>query len=223
MIRMADGPVANIPSGFNAPGFAVAGYVNRSGIGVTFPAVVARFPTALHLSITTDGSRAMCADVEKGAMTDWSGYDYGYCSVSDVNALIAKYGRPKRLWTAHYDPKYGAHICSPTCWPGLATTADGTQWADHGGWDESLLNDNFFTLAAPIPNQPETEDMDNLTFIRWAYLEYLVREPDAAGYAADNTFLANGGSRNDLIANLVDSPEGAGVIKAKRKLLGLPT
>ena len=38
MIRMADGPVANIPSGFNAPGFAVAGYVNRSGIGVTFPA-----------------------------------------------------------------------------------------------------------------------------------------------------------------------------------------
>ena len=63
--------------------------------------------------------------------------------------------------------------------------------------------------------------MDDLTFIRWAYLEYLMREPDAQGFANNNTFLTNGGTRNNLIAQLVDSPEGQKVLAAKRKVLGL--
>lgn len=149
MLSMADGPVANLPPGLDA----YAGYVNKSGIGITYPAVVARFPDAQHLSITTNGSPAMCADVESGAMINWLGYRYGYCSVSNVNALIAKYGRPKRLWTAHYNGT--AHICSPKCWPGLVTVADGTQWVDHGGWDESLLEPDFFGI---IPTPPAQED-----------------------------------------------------------------
>ena len=152
-LRMADGPVANLPAGLEA----YAGYVNRSGIGVTYPQVVAKFPNALHLSITTDGHLANCADVEKGAMSDWTGYQYGYCSVSNVNALVAKFGRPEKLWTAHYDSRLGAHICSPACWPGLVTTADGTQWVDHGAaWDESLLADNFFASKPPQPIPPPT-------------------------------------------------------------------
>lgn len=147
-MKMADGPVTNLPAGFDA----YAGYVNRSGIGITFPQVVARFPTARHLSITTDGSRAMCADVESGAMKTWKGYGVGYCSVAEVNGLIAAFGRPRKLWTAHYDPRYGQHICSPTCWPGLVTTADGTQWTNHGGrYDESILRDDFFDTPAPPP------------------------------------------------------------------------
>lgn len=150
---MADGPVSNLPPGLDA----YAGYVNISGIGITYPMVVAKYPNAQHLSITTNGSPAMCADVESGAMSDWSGYDYGYCSVSRVNELVAKFGRPRKLWTAHQDPKIGAHICSPACWPGLVTTADGTQWIDHdGAWDESLLEDNFF---APPSNLREGETM----------------------------------------------------------------
>jgi hypothetical protein len=145
-LSMADGPVANLPPGMDAYG----GYVNASGIGITYPGVVARFPSALHLSFTTDGAAALCADVESGAMSGWTNYPYGYCSVSRVNALIRVYGRPKKLITAHYDPAIGKHICSPKCTPDLVTTADGTQWIDHGGWDESVLADDFFILS-PIP------------------------------------------------------------------------
>ena len=151
---MADGPVANLPPGLPA----YAGYVNKSGIGITYPQVVAKFPHAQHLSITTNGSPAMCADVESGAMSEWSGYAYGYCSVSNVNSLIAQFGRPHKLWTSHYDPRIGSHICSPACWPGLVTSADGTQWVDHGGWDESLLKDDFF---AP-PSQKENDTVTSL-------------------------------------------------------------
>lgn len=153
-LRMADGPPSNLPPGLNA----YAGYVNKSGIGITYPMIVAKFPDAQHLSITTNGSPAMCADVERGAMTDWRGYEYGYCAVSDVNNLIAAFGRPRKLWTAHYNGV--AHICSPACWPGLTTTADGTQWTDHGGlWDESLLADDFF---GPPSNLKEGENMTSI-------------------------------------------------------------
>jgi len=157
-LRMADGPVDNLPPGLDA----YAGYIDNSGIGQTYAGVVLKFPNARHLSISVHGNPADAADVEFGAMEDWSGYEYGYCSVSRVNELVAKYGRPRKLWTAHQDPAIGAHICSPACWPGLVTTADGTQWIDHGGaWDESLLADDFFDLAPPEPpsNLKEGETM----------------------------------------------------------------
>lgn len=149
LLKMADGPVANLPQGMNA----YAGYVNRSGIGITWPGVVALAAkrNAIAFSITTNGSPAQCADVEPGAMSSWLGYSWGYCSVARVNQLIAEFGRPQKLWTAHYTGT--AHICSPACWPGLATTADGTQWIDHGGWDESLLRNDFFDLTPPKPTQ----------------------------------------------------------------------
>ena len=158
-LRMADGPVANLPLfGMDA----YAGYVNHSGIGPpTYPAVVELCKTTnkIPFSITTNGSIAQCADVERGAMMNWHGYDYGYCSVSNVNSFITLYGRPRKLWTAHYDPTLGAHICSPQCWPGLSTTADGTQWTNHGSadYDESLLSDDFFSLTPnpPLPNPTE--------------------------------------------------------------------
>jgi len=162
-LRMADGPVANLPPGMDAYG----GYVNDSGIGETWPGVeaFAAKQHAIAFSFTTNGSPAQCADVEKGAMSEWSGYDWGYCSVSNVNALIKQFGRPKKLLTAHQDPRIGKHICSPLCWPGLVTTADGTQWIDHGGWDESVLRSDFFDLApAPTP-QPLPEgsiEMDSV-------------------------------------------------------------
>jgi hypothetical protein len=193
-LTMGDGPPENIPPGLSA----VAGYVNKSGIGITYPQVVAKFPNAYHLSITTNGSPAMCADVETGAMSNWTGYSYGYCSVNRVNSLIASYGRPARLWTAHYDPAIGAHICSPACWPGLVTTADGTQWVDHGGWDESLLKDDFFDLSPiPIPPTEEYEVTDSVvlsngTVVSHAvtpsghYLE-IIRQPWPGGQAPSPT------------------------------------
>lgn len=146
-LRMGDGPPANLPPGLDA----YAGYTDNSGIGVTYPQIVARFPAARHLSISVHGlAPAECADVENGALSDWTGYTVGYCTVSNVNALVAAYGRPRKLWTAHHNDV--PHICSPACWPGLVTTADGTQWTDHGGaWDESLLVDNFFDFQTPPP------------------------------------------------------------------------
>jgi hypothetical protein len=152
---MADGPPQNLPQGLDA----YAGYVNKSGIGITFPQVVAMHPKAHHLSITTDGSPAMCADVETGAMDNWVGYDYGYCSVSNVNILVHRFGRPRKLWTAHRDPNIGKHLCSPQCWPGLVTMADATQWSNHNGaWDESACLPTFFD-PPPIPLPTEEEIM----------------------------------------------------------------
>jgi hypothetical protein len=145
---MADGPVANLPPGMDA----YAGYTDNGGDGITFPGVVARFPNALHLSISVHGAApAECGDVESGALRSWQGYRYGYTSISRAQALINQFGRPVKLWVAHYDPALGAHICSPSCGFGFQDHADGTQWVDHGGWDESLLRDDFF---APVPVPP---------------------------------------------------------------------
>lgn len=222
-LRMADGPVANLPAGMNAYG----GYVNRSGIGITYPGVVALAAAqkARAFSFTTDGAPADCADVESGAMSSWAFYTYGYCSVSNVNALIAKYGRPRKLLTAHQDPKFGAHICSPACWPGLVTTADGTQWIDHGGWDESLLADDFFQLdPAPSTSTEGILDLmatDNAFAVRYLYRVCLHREVDAAAFTNDVNFLNGGGTLNQLMTNIQDSAEGQAVIAAERKSLGL--
>ncbi len=140
---MGDGPPGNIPPGLDA----VAGYVDASGIGVTYPQIVTEFPSSRHLSIAVHGAPAECADVENGAMTSWAGYTVGYCSVSRANSLIATFGRPRKLWTAHYTGV--SHLCGPAC--GLTgTTADATQWTDHGGvWDESACANNFFDFQNP--------------------------------------------------------------------------
>lgn len=152
MLRMADGPPPNLPPGLDA----YAGYVNQSGIGVTWSQIVADHPDALHLSITTDGSAAMCADVERGAMGQWTGYPVGYSDASHAGLLIFNYGRPRKLWTAHHNDV--PHICtSSKCWPSSPVdwVADGTQWTDHqGAWDESLLAADFFDfLPSPQPAQ----------------------------------------------------------------------
>lgn len=149
---MGDGPVANLPDGLDAYG----GYVDNSGIGETYAAVVARFPHAYHLPFTTKNEPAQpgeCADVENGADRDWSGYDYGYAAASNIGTLILRFGRPKKLLAAHHNNV--PHICtSAKCWPvsPVAWIADGTQWTDHGGaWDESLLSDSFFGTPPPAP------------------------------------------------------------------------
>lgn len=147
-LRMGDGPVANLPAGLDA----YAGYVDDSGIGVTWPGIYL-LPATYHLSISVHGYLAMCGDVESGALNSWKSYDYGYCSADNAGVLIQRDGRPRKLWVAHYTNT--PHICSSaSCWPSspVPWVADGTQWTDHGGaWDESLLSDDFFTLDAPLP------------------------------------------------------------------------
>lgn len=157
-LRMADGLPANLPAGLQA----YAGYVDDGGDGITYPTVLADFPTARHLSISVHGAPAMCADVENGALNSWKGYTVGYCSVSRADVLVQLDGRPRKLWTAHYTGV--PHICGPAC--GLtSTTADATQWTDHGGvWDESLLLDDFFDFQTPTP-EPDVLDANDQAWI----------------------------------------------------------
>lgn len=154
--------VGNLPPGMDA----YAGYVN--GNWPTYPQVVSKFPTALHLSIavnaTADGD---CLDIENGDATNaqagpWVARQRNkgakrpcvYTSLANAQALIATLdgvGIPRhsyRLWTAHYTNH--SHICSPACGLGFTDIADGTQWTDHGGtYDESLLEDTFFDTPTP--------------------------------------------------------------------------
>lgn len=150
-LRMGDGPVLNLPAGLDA----YAGYVDASGIGVTWPNVQ-QLTARYHLSISVHGAPAMCGDVESGALSGWGGYPVGYCPISRAEALIASQGRPRKLWTAHYTNV--PHLCSSACGFGFTGTADGTQWTDHGGaWDESLLLDDFFDFLDP-PSNPQLEE-----------------------------------------------------------------
>jgi len=80
------------------------------------------------------------------------------------------------------------------------------------------------TVSIPIPIEEllTVPFSDPSAIVRWAYLEYLQREPDSAGFATDVNALAAGSlTVNQLIANLVDSPEGQAVLAAKRKSLGI--
>lgn len=146
-IQMVDGPPANLPKGVAA----YAGYVDDSGIGVTYPTIVAEHPAAEHLSISTHGAAADMADVENGALTSWRGYMVGYASADNIGALILTEGRPKKLAVAHQNNV--PHICtSAKCAPSspIPWTADGTQWTNHGGlFDEWVLADDFFDFRTP--------------------------------------------------------------------------
>lgn len=164
-LRMADSTtVALLPSTFDA----YAGYVD--GNFTTWLAVVARFGATGKplLSITVKRGLATCLDVENGDATisqapAWWRFIVStkprpciYTSVANVNALVGAMtssGIPRvayRLWTAHYTA--APHICSPVCWPGLVTTADGTQWTNtiYGKKvDQSMLADTFFDTTLP--------------------------------------------------------------------------
>lgn len=73
-----------------------------------------------------------------------------YTSAANGEALIAvlrkaglRIGVDYEWWSAHYDPKIGAHLCHPGCYPGVAHTAAVTQYTDHAlgtNLDESLVS-----------------------------------------------------------------------------------
>jgi hypothetical protein len=158
--RMADAIfAANLPPGMDAYG----GYDN--GNWPDFVAVAAAHPGAHLLDLTVWlANRGTGIDVEPGDATVAQAPVYVrerlvagvilpvvYCPASWSQAVLnvmAAAGVPRSLWrllSAHYGA--GQHICGPgTCgYP----QADGTQWIDHGTWDESLLSDGFFGTPAP--------------------------------------------------------------------------
>lgn len=163
-IAMADSTtVALLPSGMPA----YAGYVD--GLYPTYAGMVARFPSALHLSITTRhfyDPNADCLDVETGDAFDSDapgfvtarpGLRVLYRQQASVRSLMAALGSMPRsrykLLTAHYSSFYGEHICGPTTC-GIPWQADGTQWVDVGPYDLSVLSAGFFQ-ASPILQEVE--------------------------------------------------------------------
>lgn len=157
-LRMADSTsVGSLPPGMDA----YAGYLN--GRWATWDALYKAFRPGtkplLSIDVTGGFPEADCLDVEKGdasvadvawwldravALHPWPAV---YVSVARAQAVIdAAGGRRFRLWTAHYGQ--GEHICNPGCGFGLDRGADGTQWIDHGGWDESVLLSDFFSRTA---------------------------------------------------------------------------
>lgn len=159
---------AALPAGMDA----YAGYVG--GRWPDFEAIASREKGARLLSVAIAADEdADCLDIENGDATvdqapGWAKRQRArgvarpclYTSVSngaELMAVMSASGWPRgayRLLTAHYGA--GQHICGPRCggsdFPG---TADGTQWIDHGGWDESLLAASFFDVAdSAAPTHP---------------------------------------------------------------------
>ena len=57
--------------------------------------------------------------------------------------------------------------------------------------------------------------------VRYLYRFALHREVDPQSFTNDVNYLNGGGTLNQLLANLQDSPEGQAVIAAERKAMGL--
>lgn len=164
-IRMGDSTsVGGLPEGLPA----YAGYVD--GNWADFAAIAARYAHA-HLVPITIGlggpPKGAMLDIENGDAIDqdapvfvaqrgrlWTGLYMSRDRVPAVMPLMAaaKIARNRyKLWTAHYGA--GRHICGPTTC-GLEWAADGTQWIDHGTWDESVLLADFFSLPPAAGEAP---------------------------------------------------------------------
>ena len=86
----------------------------------------------------------------------------------------------------------------------------------------AIIIDNDLVQYDTTPKGPAMQLTEAQTFVRACYLLCLIREPDAGGFAMWSNNLVNGTmSTNDVLAGIADSPEGAGVLAAKRRVLGL--
>ena len=165
-LRMGDSiDASSLPSGLDA----YAGYDN--GNWPDYLAIKGSHPTVPVLEITVRyANQGVCLDIENGDATPVQGGPYVrartqagiwrpvlYASRDALPAVVGQaaniaVGRSAyRLWSAHYG--FGEHICGPsTC--GSTVQADGTQWIDHGSWDESVLSDDFFggVPVGPTPH-----------------------------------------------------------------------
>jgi hypothetical protein len=92
----------------------------------------------------------------------------------------------------------------------------------HGYLTHQIAGGGPLPSPPPAPSPiPPGDDMDNLTFIRWVYWTFLFRQVDAEAFANWNNWLAAGGTREQMIALVGDSPEGQKAEAALRKSLGL--
>lgn len=230
--RMADSITpADLPDGFDLYGGYDDGRYND------IAAIKARFPgkTVIAFTVFAHDNYGDCLDIEKGDATveqapAWTtrrrlaghGGPLNYCAWSTLPALKAQYAAQKVTEPGYIVAGYPApdgDAIPPGC--------VGHQWIDHGHYDESIIV-NYLPGIDPNPHPTIVpEDLfsmlasDPAFAVRFLYLTFFLREPDAQGFATDVAYLNNGGTLNQLLTNLADSPEGQAVTAAKRKALGL--
>lgn len=137
------------------------------------------------------------------------------------------------LWLAQFNKKPG--VTAYPCWmhqyddagtiPGASGIFDMDAWCG----SEAQFDAFFNSTPIPSPSNPTTVPEDLFTMlasdpafaVRYLYRVCLHREADAAGFATQVNILNQGGTLNQVMANLQDSAEGQAVIAAERKALGL--
>lgn len=120
----------------------------------------ARFPNAIHVTISVDGNAAQVGDVERGAMTIGQaiaiGYGTVYCSASSWPNNVAAYRTARKpqpnWWIAAY----------PGAGETIPAGAVAHQYSDVGGFDSSVAA-NYWPGVDPAP-KPEEEEMKFTVF-----------------------------------------------------------
>jgi hypothetical protein len=162
---MYDGVNAGtVPNG----AWAVAGYVN--GLYQSYDALVAKFPSAVHLPISVNSTgRAKILDVENGdaipaQAPGWVAdqraagdpYPVVYCNQANTwpavkAAFAAQPGiAPPLYWVA-------AYVSNPAVPPALPDGAIALQYYDFGGYDASVVAD-YWPGVDPAPQPVPQED-----------------------------------------------------------------
>ncbi len=219
--------VSALPSGGAYLGYVDGGYV-------TYPLVREMYPTALILPITVAGEvAAKICDVEGGDATPEIAaegvrrglYDTIYCNLS-TQPLVA---------AACQGLDWNWYAADPTGWPHIVVGSVATQWGwpgigSPGNYDISWT-DGVWPGVTPPKAQVLPDDMigdllgmpttDPQFVVRKLYLDILLREPDPEGFKHDVDYLVAGGTLNQLLSNLQDSPEGQSVLAKKRAAIGL--
>jgi len=139
-----------------------AGYVN--GNWPSYNALVAKFPNAQHVTITVfSGGDAQVLDVEQGdaAAVDVPAWLTRQRARGQVRPTVycSRIGAPGYGWQNVIDACHAANVALPDFWIADYTSgphalslnginAVAVQWTDHGGYDESVINDPTWPAAA---------------------------------------------------------------------------
>jgi hypothetical protein len=160
---------------------------------------------------------------------EFSGFTNMAMSAAQVSsgASILAWGAEEHGFGLTGPVPHGKHGVTTHCNPN--GTPD-PAWGDHScpGPIRLAQIPEMIAQAVALTNPPTfPEDImallasDPAFAVRYLYRICLHREADAAGFTTNVNYLNGGGTLNQVMANLQDSPEGQAVIAAERKALGL--
>src|ERR1700681_2688599 len=173
------------------------------------------------------GTSAAWRDLHNPAGIGWNGRTYfryastgagvdGWIATMRLPAYAAvreAHGFHAQCFELGRSPWAGGHyLATPSGEPGAALV-------------NLVLGHNLTRFDPPTPAKGLLAMLlaDAQLFVRYLYLELLLREPDAWGFAFWTQWLVNGTKDAEgVLTGIADSDEGAAVRTAKRKAIGLP-